>query len=116
MAWSLHKSLREIIDAELEEIDLPPGDTAVNNPGAATPDPAPLSPGAPSLQATEASNSATAETPLSSEGVADSGAISAAAVSCADGQLAVDARANESTQTPKVAQPPADHRPAATCT
>jgi hypothetical protein len=98
---SLRKSLREIIDAELEEINLPPGDTAVNDPGAATPDPAPLPPGAPSQQATEASNSATpAATPLSSERVADS-AISAAAVSCADGQLAVDARADASTQTPE---------------
>jgi hypothetical protein len=106
---SLRKSAREIIDAELEEINPPSGDTGVNDPGAATPDPAPLSPGAPSLQATEASNSATpAATPLSSEGVADSAAISAAAVSCADGQLAVDARENEPTQSPRVAQAPAD--------
>jgi len=66
---SLRKSLRQIIDAELEEINLAPGDTTVNDAGAGAPDPATLSAGASSLQETEASNSVTpATTRLSSEG------------------------------------------------
>jgi hypothetical protein len=99
---SLRKSLREIIDAELEEINLPLGETGVNDPGAAAPDPASLPPcSAPSQQSTEASNSVTpAATRLSSERVADSAPISAASAG-ADGQLAVDARADASTQTPE---------------
>jgi hypothetical protein len=101
---SLRKSIREVIDVEVEEIDLSISDISTNNRGAATSSSAPLSPEGSSVQARVACSSATtAETPLSSEEeAAGAPGRSAAAVTCADGQLA---SASESAQTPTTAAP-----------